>query len=184
MIVNGTYSIWGVVFTLCYPFRSLLIFLYIRVRLYLMVALTSDHHFIVALRLHLNSFRVDALLLFLLLGTFATVRLLGRHVDSEPVLIQLHRLSSLQRDILSWDYLTQRVLALLVLLKRCHVDTLRWSILITSGAPAGHWNVRDRCVFTVALILEHIIVLVALTRGLSMLGLLHEASIVVAVRGI
>ena len=60
-----------------------------------MVALTCDHHFIVALRLYLNSFRVDALLLFLLLGTFATVRLLGRHVDSEPILIQLHRLSSL-----------------------------------------------------------------------------------------
>ena len=95
MIVNGTYSIWGVDVTLCYPFRSLLIFLYIRVRLYLMVALTCDHHFIVALRLHLNSFRVDALLFCLLLGTFATVCLLGRHVDSEPILIQLHRLSSL-----------------------------------------------------------------------------------------
>lgn len=150
-----------------------------------MVALTSDHHFI-GTRHHLNSFRIDALLLFLLLGTFATVRLLRLHFYSEPILIQLHRLSSLQCDILSWDYLTQRVLALLGLLECCHVDTLRWSILIISGAPARHWNVRDRRVFTIALILEHkhIIVLVALMRGLSTLCLLHKASIVVAVRGI
>ena len=174
---------WGVI--LRYLPRSLLI-LDIRVRLillHLIIALTSDHHVCVT-RLHLDSFRVDALLLLLLLATCATVRLLGRHVESGAIHIHLHRLSPLQPGILSWDYLTQRVLALFGLLESCHVDALRWSILITSGAPARHWNVRDRRVLTVALILERIIVLVDSAHRLSVLGLLHEAAVVVAVSGI